>query len=131
MTPARRLSPRSTRTRGTTEKKVLFFFCKLRKIDYALGCQGRTTRPWEDEEMANGLTITARILPGSSWAGATTFRARGFESGIRTACRKLGVSTSSGCTRERVGASQWRITGNDTSIMVIVSDDSTVGEVVS
>ena len=67
------------------------------------------------------MTITARILPGQSWTGATVFRARSFESGIQTACRKLGVSTSRGCTRERIGSSQWRVTGNDTSIMVIVS----------
>jgi hypothetical protein len=78
-----------------------------------------------------GLTITARILPGGSWAGATTFRARSFESGLRTACRKLGVSVSHGRTVERVGSSQWRVTGNDTSIMVIVSDDGTIDKVTS
>jgi hypothetical protein len=67
------------------------------------------------------ISITARILPGQSWAGATTFRARSLETGIRTACRKLGVACSHGRTVERVGASQWRVTGNDMSIMIVVS----------
>ena len=73
------------------------------------------------------MTITARIMPGQSWAGATTFRARSLETGIRTACRKLGVSCSHGRTVARAGSSQWRVTGNDMSIMVVVSEDSTVG----
>ena len=38
------------------------------------------------------MTITARIMPRQSWDGSTTFRARSLATGIRTACRKLGVS---------------------------------------
>jgi hypothetical protein len=68
------------------------------------------------------MTITARLIPGQPWDGATTFRARSLETGIRTACRKLRVSCSHGRTVERVGAHQWRVTGNDKSIMVIVSE---------
>jgi hypothetical protein len=75
----------------------------------------------------NGMTITCRILPHQSWVGATTFRARSLDTGIRTACRKLGVSCSHGRTVQRVGASQWRVTGNELSIMVVVSEDATVG----
>ena len=73
------------------------------------------------------LTLTARIMPHQSWDGATTFRARSLATGIRTACRKLGVSCSHGRTVERVGSSQWHVTGNELSIMVVVSDDSTIG----
>jgi len=73
------------------------------------------------------MTITARLMPHQSWAGTTTFRARTLDTGIRTACRKLGVSCSHGRTVERVGSSQWRVTGNLLSIMVVVSDDSTIG----
>ena len=73
------------------------------------------------------LTITARLMSHQSWAGATTFRAHSLDTGIRTACRKLGVSCSHGHTVERVGSSQWRVTGNSLSIMVVVSDDSTIG----
>ena len=75
----------------------------------------------------NAITITARIMPHQSWDGATTFRARSLATGIRTACRKLGIPCSHGRTVTRVGSSQWRVTGNDTSIMVVVSEDSTVG----
>ena len=67
------------------------------------------------------ISVTARILPGQSWAGAASFRARSIETGIRTACRRLGVSCSHGRTVERVGASQWRVTGNSVSIMVLVT----------
>ena len=76
----------------------------------------------------NAITITARIMPHQSWDGATTFRARSLATGIRTACRKLGIRCSHGRTVTRVGSSQWRVTGNDTAIMVVVSDDSTSGE---
>ena len=65
------------------------------------------------------ITLMARLLPHQDWAGAVTFRAHSLESGIRTACRKLGVSCSHGRTIERVGAEQWRVTGNCLSIMVV------------
>ena len=38
-----------------------------------------------------------------------------------------GRGSPHGRTIERVGSSQWRVTGNDQSIMVVVSEDSTVG----
>jgi hypothetical protein len=68
------------------------------------------------------ITLTARILPGQSWSGAASFRASSLETGIRTACRRLGVNCSRGRTVERVGASQWRVTGNGVSIMVVESN---------
>jgi hypothetical protein len=64
--------------------------------------------------------IKARIMPTMTWLGAIHFRARSLKSGFRTACRKLGVSISHGMATQRVGATQWRVTGNEMTIMVVV-----------
>jgi len=50
------------------------------------------------------------------------FRARSFKSGIRTAARRLGVSLAYGYTLERVGSSQWSVTGDRTMVVVLRGD---------
>lgn len=64
--------------------------------------------------------IKARIVPTMTWLGAISFRARALKSGFRTACRKLGVSCSKGLQTQRVGRSQYKVTGNEMTIMVVV-----------
>ena len=66
------------------------------------------------------MVLKARILPTMTWLGAIRFHARSLKTGFRTACRKLGVSVTRGLTAQRVGRSQYRVTGNEMTIMVVV-----------
>lgn len=61
--------------------------------------------------------ISARVRDGGRW-GDCEFAARSFESGVRTAARKLGLRGGI-CSTERVGSSQWEINVDGCMMMVI------------
>lgn len=64
--------------------------------------------------------VSARKRDGGSW-GDCVFRARSFETGVRTAAKKLGLRGAI-LTLERVGESQWSVNVDGRVMMVIVQE---------
>lgn len=65
------------------------------------------------------VNIEARKRDGQ-WQDGVSFRARGVDSGIRTAARKLGLKPPT--TWERVGNRQWSVNCDGIVMMVVAHE---------